>query len=363
MTENLIARFEKKHSGGAAVDIDFTQSIHGFSVTALIGPSGCGKTTLLRCLAGLIRPDCGAIHFGAETWFDHQRRISISPQQRGIGFLFQDYALFPHLNVAENIAFGLRKLSVTERRKQVAEVLQLFDLKGLELRFPRQLSGGQQQRVALARVLVRRPRLLLLDEPLSALDSILRERLRTELRQMLGAFKIPVVFVTHDRIEAISLADRVAVMDSGSIQQIGTVQEVFTRPKNDSLARLVGVETVVAGEIVDHHDGLATVLVNSVRLLAVAPSEHTRFVHVCIKGEDVALHKGATGSTSIRNHLTSTIQSLTSEGPLVRVNLNCGFGLTALITRPASEELQLQVGDTITAMLKAPAIHLIPRSA
>ena len=363
MTGSLIARFEKRFPEGSGIEIDFTQSIQGFSVTALIGPSGCGKTTFLRCLAGLILPDRGIMTFGTETWFDHQRGISISPQKRGIGFLFQDYALFPHLTVVENIGFGLKSLSEMERRQRVSKVLQLFDLIGLERQYPRQLSGGQQQRVALARVLGRRPRLLLLDEPLSALDPVLRDSLRTELRQMLADFDTPVILVTHDRVEAISLADRVAVMNSGSIQQIGTVHDIFSRPKNDVLARLVGIETVVDGEIVEVHEGLATAQVNGVRLLAVAPSTTERMVHICIKGEDVALSKGITGPTSTRNHFPARIVSLTSEGPLIRVGLNAGFELTALITRPASDELHLQVGDTVTAMVKAPAIHLIPRSA
>ena len=362
MTTQLMARFQKQFPGGAAIDIDFSQVAKGFSVTALIGPSGCGKTTILKCLAGLIRPDHGVIRFGEETWFDEKSRICLSPQKRDIGFLFQDYALFPHLTVIENLGFGLFRLPVSQRNERVAEILRLFDLKGLEQRYPRQLSGGQQQRVALGRVLARQPRLLLLDEPLSSLDSNLREQLRTELRQMLREFQTPVILVTHDRMEAISLADQVAVIHEGTIQQIGSVQDVFTRPKNAMLARFVGVETVAAGEIIGSHEGLATVQVEQARLLAVAPSTNTRFVHVCIKAEDVALQKGPVGSTSIRNHLTATILSMTPEGPLIRVGLNCGFPLTALVTRPSCEELNLLVGDTVTAMLKTPAIHLIPRS-
>ena len=362
MTTDLIARFKKQFTRGAAIDIDFTQSTSGFSVTALIGPSGCGKTTMLRCLAGLIQPDQGTITFRDEIWFDHSRRNSCSPQQRDVGFFFQDYALFPHLNVADNIGFGLRRHTATERRQRVVQTLKRFDLTGLEQRFPHQLSGGQQQRVALGRVLARRPRLLLLDEPLSALDSSLREDLRGELRRVLAEFETPVILVTHDRVEAIALADRVAVMNTGTIQQIGSVHEVFTRPLNAALARLVGVETVAPGEIIDNQHGLATVRVGDAILLAVAPDSLTRLVHVCIRAEDVALQKGEAGATSVRNHLAASIQSLTLEGPLVRVGLDCGFHLTSLITRPAAEELRLQVGDAVTVMLKAPAIHLIPRS-
>ena len=361
MTTDLVARFEKRFVRGATINIDFTQSTSGFSVTALIGPSGCGKTTMLRCLAGLTTPDQGTIQFCDRTWFDRKTKTDLSPQQRDIGFLFQGYALFPHLTVEDNIGFGLKRLTDAERRSRVTEIIKQFDLKGLEQRFPRQISGGQQQRVALGRVIARRPKLLLLDEPLSALDTMLREQLRVELRQMLGEFQTPVILVTHDRVEAISLADRVAVMDAGRIEQIGSIQDVFSRPKNTNLARVVGVETVVAGEVVATHEGLATVRVGLAAILAVAPSPPTRLVHVCIKGEDVSLSKESNGATTVRNQLPAIIKSLMPEGPLIRVVLDCGFELTALITRPASEDLQLQVGARVTAMIKAPAIHLIPR--
>lgn len=362
MSGELIARFEKRFPRGAKIAADLRVPAREFSITVLFGPSGCGKTTVLRCLSGLERPDEGQIEFDGQPWFDATRHICLSPQQRGIGFLFQEYALFPHLTVADNIGFGLWGTSSAERRRCLTEMLDRFDLSGLEQRFPHQISGGQQQRVALARVLVRQPKLLLLDEPLSALDAGLREQLRLELRRLLAGFEIPVIVVTHDRIEAITLADQVAVMESGRIRQIGAVQEVFTRPNGLIVARIVGVETIVTGEVLSVEGGLATVKVGSARLVAVAPNPSVHTVHVCIKGEDVALQKGPPAESSVRNHLAATITSLSPEGPLVRVSLDCGFDLTALVTRPASEELHLQVGDQITAMLKAPAIHLIPRN-
>ena len=362
MTTDLVARFEKRFVRGPTIDIDFAQSTTGFSVTALIGPSGCGKTTMLRCLAGLTMPDKGSIQFCDRTWFDSKSKTELLPQQRDIGFLFQDYALFPHLTVEDNIGFALLHQTNAKRRSRVAEIVKQFDLTGLEHRFPAQLSGGQQQRVALGRVLARRPKLLLLDEPLSALYTLLREQLRVELRQMLSGFQTPVILVTHDRVEAISLADRVAVMDAGKIEQIGSIQDVFSHPKNAKLARLVGVETVLAGEIVETHEGLATVRLGSASILAVAPSPPTHLVHVCIRGEDVSLSMESNDTTTVRNRLPGIIKLLTPEGPLIRVGLDCGFELTALITRPANEDLQLQVGNSVTVMIKAPAIHLIPRA-
>lgn len=360
MSTDLVARFEKRFEPDVSVEIDFVQSAGGLNVTALFGPSGCGKTTLLRCLAGLTHPSRGTIEFGGRIWFSTESKVALSPQQRDIGFLFQEYALFPHLSVADNIGFGVRNLPQGLRHERLTGILKLFELKGLERRFPHQLSGGQQQRVALARVLARRPKLLLLDEPLSALDAVLREQLRSELRRILAELEIPVILVTHDRVEAIALADRVAVMEAGRIRQIGSAADVFTRPQTAALARLVGVETVILGEITRIKEGLATVRVGQTDLLAVAPSPTVRVVHVCIKGEDVALQRGLAGSSSVRNHLAATITSVTPEGALVRVGLDCGFELTALVTRPACEEMQLQTGDRITAMLKAPAIHLVP---
>lgn len=361
MTGELVARFEKRFARGATITVDLRLPVNGFSVTALFGPSGCGKTTVLRCLAGLEQPNDGVIEFDGRPWFSSAPQLSLSPQQRDIGFLFQDYALFPHLNVAQNIGFGLRADGDSDRHDRVTQMLDLFELSGLGPRYPHQISGGQQQRVALARVLARQPKLLLLDEPLSALDATLREQLRRELRRLLADFGIPVIVVTHDRTEAIALADRVVVMESGRIRQTGSMQDVFTRPSDLAVARIVGVETVVTGEVLNIEGGLATVKVGDSKLIAVAPTPAAPKVHVCIKGEDVALQKGTPTESSVRNHLAATITSLTPEGPLVRVSLDCGFDLTALVTRPASEELHLQVGDHITAMLKAPAIHLIPR--
>ena len=364
----LVARFEKRFVHGPTIAAELAIPL-GFSVTTLFGPSGCGKTTVLRCLAGLERPDGGLIIAAGGTWFDSQKQICLSPQQRDIGFLFQDYALFPHMTVQQNIGYGLReKLKASNSAEpgnkrridpRVDQMLQLLGLEGLEHRRPDQLSGGQQQRTALARVLIRQPKLLLLDEPLSALDATLRDQLRIELRRLLARFQIPVVVVTHDRTEAIALSDQIVVMESGKILQQGTVQQVINKPCGLTVARIVGVETVASGEVLSVHEGLATVQVGQVRLLAVAPAEPARRVHVCIRGEDVAIQRGVPIESSVRNQLAATIQSLTPEGPLVRVGLDCGFELTALVTRPAAEELHLQTGDRVTASLKAPAIHLI----
>lgn len=360
MIGELFTRVEKRYPRGAVITAELAQPAGEFNITVLFGPSGCGKTTVLRCLAGLERPETGVIRFNGETWFDSQRRIFRSPQQRDIGYLLQEYALFPHLTIGQNVGYGLRKLPREQCRNTVAAMLERFQLTGLADRFPHQISGGQQQRVALARVLVRRPRLLLLDEPLSALDATLRDELRGRLRRLLAEFGVPVVLVTHDRSEAIALGDQIVVMDAGMVRQRGSIRDVFTRPRDLDVVRIVGIETVERGEIVEVRDGLATIRIAGVKLLALAPAEPCRHVHVCIRGEDVILQRHKVGDVSVRNQLPAVVKWLTPEGPLVRVGLDCSFKLTALVTRPACEELQIQVGQQLTAAVKAPSIHLLP---
>jgi molybdate transport system ATP-binding protein len=367
----FFAEFEKRFEGGPRIEGKLDIPVSSFSVTVLFGPSGSGKTTVLRCLAGLERPDRGTIRYGPEVWFDAGRQVALPPWRRDLGYLSQDYALFPHLTVEQNIAYGLGQSAASERGQRVRELLVLLGLEGLERRLPHQLSGGQQQRLALARAVARRPRLLLLDEPLSALDTPTREHLRRELRRWLSPLGVPVVIVTHDRTETLALGDSVVVMDQGRVCQQGLVEDVFSRPASLEVARIVGVETVVAGEIIRECNGLVEVAIGGVRLYALNAGggdesnggvrDHST-VFVSIRGEDVVLMQQDVLGSSARNHLPGVILSLAREGPLVRVVLDCGFPLTVLVTRQASSELHLAEGMTVAALIKAPAIHLIPRS-
>ena len=212
MADTLTADFHITHPRGPTIHGALEMPAKRHSITVLFGPSGCGKTTVLRCLAGLERPERGRIIFVDDVWFDSDTKTHLSPQKRGIGLVFQDYALFPHLSVAENIAYGLDALPKPERQTRVDEIIQRFGLDEQRHRRPRQISGGQQQRVALARALVTQPRLLLLDEPLSALDTGLRNELRDDLRMQLKALDIPVVLVTHDQAEAELLGEQIIMM-------------------------------------------------------------------------------------------------------------------------------------------------------
>jgi len=234
-------------------------------------------------------------------------------------------------------------------------------LRGLEERRPAQLSGGQQQRVALARVLARRPRLLLLDEPLSALDAPTREQVRGELRGLLRSQDTPAVCVTHDWVEALALADEVAVLDGGRRVQIGPPDEVFSRPADAAVAAIVGVETVVTGRVAERIDDLAALEVGGVRLWAVEATGRKEEFYLCIRAEDVTLEIGSRPSSSARNHLTGRVTEVLPAGPVSRVAVDCGFILTALVTRQAARDLALQPGTPVTATVKASAVHLIPR--
>ena len=242
-----------------------TVALHGLDLTInpgelffLLGPSGCGKTTLLRSIAGFYIPEKGQILFGDEDV------TNLAPHKRNTGMMFQSYALWPHMSVAENVAFGLeeRKVATAEIKQRVAEALASVRMEQYAERKPNQLSGGQQQRVALARALVIRPRCLLLDEPLSNLDARLRLEMRTEIRRVCKEFKLTTVYVTHDQKEALSIADRMAILESGHILQVGTPREVYKRPTRKTVANFIGETDFLPGKVRGIQDGQVTVETN-----------------------------------------------------------------------------------------------------
>ena len=211
------------------------------SFTTLLGPSGCGKTTLLRMIAGLETPDSGKIYLGDQLMFSAEDGINIPPEKRGLGFVFQDFALWPHMSVFDNVAFGLRASGQKDDLDgKVHAALASVRLEGYEKRFPHQLSGGQQQRVAFARAIVIRPACILFDEPLSALDALLREEMRSELTELVGRLGITAVFVTHDQIEAMSMSDFIAVLNAGHVEQTGPPETIYRQPETEFVARFVG---------------------------------------------------------------------------------------------------------------------------
>ena len=212
--------------------------IQSGSLTTLLGPSGCGKTTLLRMIAGLETPDSGEIWFENRCVFSSEKKINIPPEKRGLGFVFQDFALWPHMTVFENVAFGLRAAGKTDKLdEKVKNALHAVQLDDFAQRYPHQLSGGQQQRVAFARAIVIEPACILFDEPLSALDALLREEMRSELRTLITKLGITGVFVTHDQIEAMSMSDAIAVCHAGKIEQYDTPEKIYSHPATEFVAR------------------------------------------------------------------------------------------------------------------------------
>jgi len=345
----LIADIDKRFEGGLRIEASIRIPA-GASTNILFGPSGAGKTTVLRCIAGLEKLDAGRIVFDGQDW------TNVPPQKRSIGYLFQDYALFPHLRVSENIGYAAKRSP--EIVKRVAAMLKVDDVLH---RWPGELSGGQQQRVALARVLARKPRLLLLDEPLSALDAATRDHVRSELAELLRSIGIPAIVVTHDWVDALTLGDQMLLMSGGRVLQSGPPQEVLTRPQHREVATAVGVETVVTGHTRDRAGGIVVLEVGAAELVAADPGGDDAEFYVCIRGEDVTLEKGRAEQSSARNHLRGIVREIAPAGILTKVMINVGFELVALVTRQAAADLELRKGAEIFAVFKASAVHLIPK--
>jgi iron(III) transport system ATP-binding protein len=241
MSEIKFLNVSKKFDTVVAVS-EFNLTVQEGEFITLLGPSGCGKTTTLRLLAGFCPPSSGRIEIGEKTVSDLEANVFVSPGKRKIGMVFQDYALWPHKNVYANIEYPLKiaRISPGERKKRVQHILEVVKMEGMEERFPHELSGGQQQRVAVARALIADPAVLLLDEPLSNLDASLRESMRVEIKNIHKKLGVTVLFVTHDQAEAMSMSDRIVVMNAGMIQQIGTPEELYDFPSNDFVASFVG---------------------------------------------------------------------------------------------------------------------------
>ncbi|WP_326553273.1 ABC transporter ATP-binding protein [Micromonospora sp. NBC_01813] len=357
MAPTLTARVRRQ-----VCDVDFAIDTDRAPVTVLFGPSGAGKTTLLRCLAGLDRPERGSlVQFGDQTWDTDGRHLPT--RHRRIGYLFQDHALFPHLSVAGNVGYGLHRLPRRQRPARVRAALAAAGAAHLLGRATIGLSGGEAQRVALARAIAPAPRLLLLDEPLSALDTPTRERLGGELRRLLLATGVPAVIVTHDRAEAMTLGDRIAVMIEGRLHQHGPVDEVFNRPATAEVATVVGIDTILTGKVTGQHGDLTHVEVAG-QTLRAAPHPALAVgegVLVCIRGDDIALElPGPRRTTSPRNRLPAIVTAVQPAGPVLRVGLDAGVGLTAYVTRPTGDDLELRPGRRVTAVIKATAIQPIP---
>ncbi len=344
----------------AAFTLDVNVELRG-RVTTLFGPSGAGKTSWLDLIAGLRSARSAFIQLGDRILTDTTKSFAVPTHQRGVGYVPQDLALFPHLSVRQNLLYGRKADSPADARFRFEHVVEVLEIQSLVARRVTELSGGEKQRVALARALLASPQLLLLDEPLASLDAPLKAKILPYFARIRDEFRVPMLCVTHDRLEALALADEIIVLAGGKVLQAGPILEVFNRPTSPEVAKLVGVETVLPGVITGTLEGLATVEINGTKLTAVAPETPATNVFVCIRGEDVILQRDTGTVSSVRNQLAARVTALRSEGALVRVELDAGFPLSAIITRPAGQELALREGQPIAALIKAPAVHLLPR--
>jgi len=333
----------KDYSGQRALN-SIALSVAPGEFVALLGPSGCGKTTALRSLAGLERIDGGQIRIDGVNVAD------VPTNKRDIGMVFQSYSLFPHLTSLENVEFGLRmrKVSRDERRVRAAEALEMVGLGHLASRFAHQLSGGQQQRVALARALVTRPRVLLLDEPLSALDAKVRIQLRDEIRRIQTDLGITTLFVTHDQEEALAVADRVAVMRDGMIEQIGSPEELYATPATPFVANFVGLSNRVDAELVG---GRVQVFGESLQALGEPLADGP--ISALIRPEDIIMEP--TGATGVE----ATIVTSSFLGSLRRTSLRLADDTVLSVQHAVSESAQ--PGDVVHLRLRGAPVSVAPR--
>jgi molybdate transport system ATP-binding protein len=321
----------------------------GRETFALVGPSGAGKTSVLRAVAGLARPASGSIALAGRVLFDADRGVDLPPEERGVGLVFQDYALFPHMTVEQNVAYG--------GRARVGELLERFRIARLAKARPGQLSGGERQRVGLARALARDPGVLLLDEPLSALDPHTRAALRVELKEILDDLDLPVLLVTHDFHDATVLADRVAALVDGRIRQTGTASELIAAPADAFVASFTGAN-VLAGQARRAANGLTEIaLADGGVVYSVDDAEGE--VEVAVYPWDVSIAREAPDDSAL-NHVRGPITSLVSVGNRARVQVG---ELVGEVTTASAERLGLCEGDVVTVSFKAAATRLVERTA
>jgi len=338
--------------------------IHQGEVLAIIGPNGAGKSTLLQSLACLREPTTGVLQFNGQTIDLHSPPLVF---RRRLAVVFQEPLLFD-ATVAENVASGLKLRGVARAaiRERVPLWLERLGIAHLAKRQARTLSGGEAQRTSLARAFVLEPDLLFLDEPFSALDPLTRESLLETFHRLQRQTRVTTLFVTHDRLEALRLGERIVVMDAGEIVQIGTPEEVFGQPVNERVASFVGIETILRGRVESQTEGFAEVRVSPDEKIAVAsPTPVGTEVTVCIRPEEVTLvgaepmHESSLQPSSARNHFAARVTHIVPWGVAFKVHLDCGFPLVAFVTRPSIELLNLCEGARVIATFKATAVHVI----
>jgi molybdate transport system ATP-binding protein len=333
-------------------------------ITILFGPSGAGKSTVLDCIAGLARADTGRIAAGQEVLFDSHAGINSPPQARRIAYVFQTLALFPHMSAEENVAYGLDGLPHRERSARVEEILETFRVDKLRARKPPEISGGERQRIALARSLVTRPRVLLLDEPLTGLDAELKASIVDDLRAWNAARRIPILYVTHTREEVDALGERVIAMDHGRVVSEGTPIEVLEAPRRKRLAQAAGFENLLGATVVDLRaaDGVMRVRLDGSLAELETPLGYATAgdrVRVAIRAGDILLATIRPEGLSARNVIAGRIVRMETRGTLVRARVDCGVEFIVHLTPGAVRSLELAEGCRVWLVLKTHSCHLV----
>jgi len=317
----------------------------------ILGPTGAGKTLLLELIAGFHVPDSGRV------LVDGKEVTNLPPEKHNLAFVYQNYSLFPHMSVKKNIEFGMRMKKIRDP-KRVLDTARDLKITHLLDRNPLTLSGGEQQRVALARALVTDPKILLLDEPLSALDPRTQENARELLSFLHKKNKLTVLHITHDQTEARIMADRIAVIMDGKLMQVGTPEEIFEKPVEGQVASFVGFENVLKGRVVSADQGFLRIKTGEVVIDASGDMEAGDQVYAFLRPENIALSKTSTQS-SIRNSLQGRVTEIWVLGALVRVKVDCGVPLNVLITRQSAEEMEISPGIQVYAQFKASSVHVL----
>ena len=360
----LSVRITHRTANGFALEAAFDVR-PGF--TMILGPSGAGKTTLLNCIAGFIRPDAGRIALGEHVLFESNERIDLPSAARRLGYVFQNLALFPHLTAAQNVEYGLAGLAAKDRRARASAMLDSFRIAHLAGRKPGEISGGERQRVALARSLVTNPDALMLDEPLTALDTATKSRILDDLRAWNAAREIPILYVTHSADEAFALGERVVVLEGGRILAQGMPQSVLTTPRHETVAQLVGFENVfdatvkslatTQGTMLCQLDGSATQI--EVPLGNAEPGDRIR---VAIRAGDIIVASERPHGLSARNELQGRVVSMRREGVQVVVMIDAGATFEVHLTPAAIDSLKLEVGKDVWLVIKTYSCNLVEPS-
>lgn len=354
-------RKERRNANTFVVDVSF-EAPQG--ITILFGPSGAGKSTLLDCVAGLERPNTGRITIGESVLLDCAMHIDVPPQKRRIAYVFQSLALFPHLTVEQNIEYGLRDMAKLERRTRIEEILEAFRIASLRDQKPSQISGGEKQRTAMARSLVTRPQLLLLDEPLTGLDAELKASIVDDLRTWNAAKRIPILYVTHSREEVDALGERVIAIDRGRIVSHGLPMDVLDAPRRKRLAQAAGFENLLSATILELRelDGVMRVRLGESPCEIEVPLAHASAgdrVQIAIRAGDVLLASQRPQGLSARNVLEGKILSLEQRGTMCVLRVDCGVMFVAHVTPGAVRAIELAKEKHVWLVLKTHSCHLV----